>query len=42
MVKSALTVQERLEALVRESRGMSPEQFKAAYERFLTDVQTDL
>jgi hypothetical protein len=42
MVKSALSVKERLERFVRESAGMSPEQFKAAYERFLTDVQTDL
>ena len=39
MVKSALTVRERFDALPRD---LPPEEFKAAWERFLSDVQADL
>lgn len=42
MVKGAVQVRERFRALVRESQGMSPEQFKARYEQFLTEVQGHL
>ncbi len=42
MVLSGLRVKRRLAALVRECEGMSPEQFRTAYSRFLTDVQKDL
>ena len=42
MVMSGLKVRTRLKDAVRDARRMSPEQFQAAYERFLTDVQTDI
>ena len=42
MVKGALTVKERFDAFVRDSRRMGPEEFKAAYERLLADVQAHL
>jgi len=42
MVRSALHVRARLRALAREAEGLGPEEFKAAYERFLVDAQGDL
>jgi hypothetical protein len=42
MVRSALDVRERLRALAREAEGLGPEEFRAAYERFLVDAQADL
>jgi hypothetical protein len=39
MIKSALFVRKRLTSLVEEADRLSPEEFKAAYDRFLTDVQ---
>jgi hypothetical protein len=42
MVCGALTVRERFEALRARAGTMSPEQFRAAYEDFLTDVQVHL
>jgi hypothetical protein len=42
MVKSALAVRDRFRKLAQESQGLSPEQFKAKYEAFLTDVQGHL
>jgi hypothetical protein len=42
MVKGALAVKERLDAFVRDSRRMGPEEFAAAYERMLTDIQVHL
>jgi hypothetical protein len=42
MVMSGLRVKRRLAQLVDDSEGMSPEQFRAAYDAFLTDVQADL
>ena len=42
MCKGALEVEKRLDAFVRDSAGMSPEQFADAYRRFLTDVQAHL
>jgi hypothetical protein len=39
MCKGALDVQKRLDAFVRESKGMSAEQFADAYRKFLVDVQ---
>jgi hypothetical protein len=42
MVKSALTVSERFEALQRDAGRLDPEAFKAEWERFLSDTQADL
>ena len=42
MVRSALAVRERFAALAREAERLGPEEFKAAYERFLVDAQADL
>jgi hypothetical protein len=42
MCKQALAVDEALPQLVKASETMSPEQFKAAYERFLTEHQRNL
>jgi hypothetical protein len=42
MVKSSLVVQTKLDALAARAATMSPEEFKTAYERFLTGVQGDL
>jgi len=42
MCKSALEVRSRLEALRAGAASMTPEQFKAAYEQFLTDVQAHI
>jgi hypothetical protein len=42
MCKQALAVEDALAELVKVSKGMSPEQFKAAYERFLTEQQRNL
>jgi hypothetical protein len=42
MVKGALEVRERLEALRAGAAKMTPEQFQEAYERFLTDTQVHL
>ena len=42
MVSSGLRVKKRLAALVKDAHRMKPEQFKAAYERFLTDVRVDI
>ena len=39
MIKSALFVRERLTSLVAEADRLSPDEFKAAYDRFLTDAQ---
>jgi hypothetical protein len=39
MIKSALHVRERLAPLVRDAERMDPDEFEAAYRRFLTDVQ---
>jgi hypothetical protein len=42
MVKSALTVREAFARLVADAEQQSPDEFKAAYERFLTEHQADL
>jgi hypothetical protein len=42
MCKSALEVKARLDSLRAQAGSMTPEQFKAAYDRFLTDVQAHL
>jgi hypothetical protein len=42
MCKQALAVDRALADLVKRSKGMSPEQFKAAWEQFLTDQQGNL
>jgi hypothetical protein len=42
MCKQALAVDDALAQLVKASEGMSPEEFKAAYERFLTEQQRNL
>jgi hypothetical protein len=42
MVRSALEVRERLSALARDAERLGPEEFKAAYERFLVDNQVQL
>ena len=42
MCKQALTVEKALDSLVARSKSMSPEQFKAAWEQFLTDQQANL
>jgi hypothetical protein len=42
MVKGALEVRERLDALRAGAAKMTPEQFQEAYQRFLTDVQVHL
>jgi hypothetical protein len=42
MVRSALEVRERFGALAREAERLTPEEFKAAYERFLVDAQAHL
>jgi hypothetical protein len=42
MCKQALAVDKALADLVQRSKSMSPEQFKAAWEQFLTDQQVNL
>jgi hypothetical protein len=42
MVRSALEVRERVAALARDAERLGPEEFKAAYERFLVDNQAHL
>jgi hypothetical protein len=42
MCKQALQVDTALADLVKRSKSMSPEQFKAAWEQFLTDQQVNL
>jgi hypothetical protein len=42
MVRSGLNVRERFHPLARDAERMSPEEFQAAYERFLVDAQGDL
>ena len=42
MVKSALEVREAFQKLVADAERQSPEEFKAAYERFLADHQAHL
>ncbi len=42
MVLSGLRVKERLAELVRDSDGMTPAGFRAAFSRFLADVQADV
>ena len=42
MCKQALQVEKALADLVKRSKSMSPEQFKAAWEQFLTDQQVNL
>jgi hypothetical protein len=42
MCKQSLAIEEALAALVKASETMAPEQFKAAYERFLTEHQRSL
>jgi hypothetical protein len=42
MCKQALAVEDALAKLVKASATMTPEQFKAAYERFLTEQQRNL
>ncbi|MGH2847267.1 MAG: hypothetical protein ACRDL0_14805 [Thermoleophilaceae bacterium] len=42
MVKGAVRVRDRLRKLQADSRGMGPEEFEAAYRRFLSEAQTDL
>ena len=42
MVKGALEVREGFERLLADAERSSPEEFKAAYERFLTDTQAHL
>jgi hypothetical protein len=41
-VAGAVAVRARFEALRREAAGLSPEEFKAAWEAFLTDAQAQL
>jgi hypothetical protein len=41
-VKNALAVNERFEALRRDADRLGPDEFKAAWERFLTDAQAHL
>jgi hypothetical protein len=41
-VKNALAVQARFEAFRAEARGLAPEEFKTAWERFLSDAQAHL
>ena len=41
-VNNAVAVRERFEALRREADRLSPEEFKAAWEAFLTDAQAHL
>ena len=42
MVKGALELRERFERLVADSARLEPEEFQAAYERFLTESQAHL
>jgi hypothetical protein len=42
MVRAALNVREGLRALARDAERLGPEEFRAAYERFLVDAQADL
>jgi hypothetical protein len=42
MCKQALAVDKALARLVKQSESLPPEQFKAAYERFLTEQQRNL
>ena len=42
MVKGALSVNEGMHRLLADAEGQSPEEFKAAYERFLTEQQAHL
>ena len=42
MVKNALAVRERFEALRRDAERLGPEEFKAEWERFLSDTQAHL
>jgi hypothetical protein len=42
MVRSALEVRGRVGALARDAERLGPEEFKAAYERFLVDAQAHL
>ena len=42
MVRSALAVRQRAAALARDAERLGPEEFKAAYERFLVDNQVHL
>jgi len=42
MVRAALDVREGLRALARDAERLGPEEFKAAYERFLVDAQAHL
>ena len=42
MVKGALEVRSRLSRLAAESASLTPDEFAAAYERFLTDMQRHL
>jgi len=41
-IKNALAVRERFDALRRDADRLPPEEFKAAWERFLTDAQAHL
>lgn len=42
MVHSALVVRERFVPLMRDAERLTPDEFKVAYESFLTDVQAHL
>jgi hypothetical protein len=42
MVLSALAVRSRLEALRRDTERLGPDEFQAAWERFLSDTQAHL
>ena len=42
MVNSALAVRERFAALQRDAERLDPEEFKAEWERFLSDAQAHL
>jgi hypothetical protein len=42
MCKGALEVKPKLDALAKRAASMSPEEFKAAYDKFLTDVQAHI
>jgi hypothetical protein len=42
MVLSALAVRDRLQQLTADAGALGPDEFRAAYERFLTDVQVHL
>ena len=42
MVKGALAVRDGFQQLRADAERQSPEEFKAAYERFLTDQQAHL